>query len=364
MTSTSAENFDPSEAVSSEAVSSETVSSKAVASTAEPALQGLPATSPFDYQNLLQGNARLIDRSAQLLGAHVAHAGLILFWAGSITISQTIHCDPSQPLSEQNLSLLANLARLGWGVGEDGRIVTLYPFFVIGMLHLVASAVLGAGGLFHVFGGPDRLKEATGQARKFHYEWNDPNQLTLILGHHLLFLGAAALGFVLKATRFGGIYDPAVGEVRLITQPNLNPIDIFGYLVGITPDGWNVWGMAHVNNLQDVVGGHIWIGVLLLAGGVWHILIKLPIIVPIRLNADAILSYSLGALAFMAFVSWAFVSHNTTVFPIDLYGADRRAMAVVQFALGLLFLGGHLWHAYRGIAQSENQPAVSLRTAT
>ncbi|MEL6354888.1 MAG: chlorophyll a/b binding light-harvesting protein [Cyanobacteria bacterium J06627_28] len=316
-------------------------------------------TSPFEYQNLLEGNARLIDRSGQLLGAHIAHAGLIMFWAGSITVSQALSYDPSLPLGEQDLSLISNLVRLGWGVGADGQIMSRYPFFVIGMLHLVASAVLGAGGLFHVFGGPAKLKDAVGQAKKFHYEWDDPKQLTLILGHHLLFLGIAALGFVLKATKYGGIYDPAVGEVHLITDPTLNPALIFGYLVGVTPDGWNGWGMAHVSSLQDVVGGHVWIGVMLIAGGLWHILVKAPIFVPIRLNADAILSYSLGALAFMAFVSWSFVSHNTTVFPTELYGANT-GMAVVQFLLGILFLGGHLWHAYRGIAISEGKSPYRL----
>ncbi|MEO0808615.1 MAG: chlorophyll a/b binding light-harvesting protein [Cyanobacteria bacterium J06643_4] len=308
------------------------------------------ATSPFDYQNLLEGNARLINLSGQLLGAHIAHAGLIMFWAGSITISQSLSYDPTMPLSEQRLALVSNLARLGWGLGDEGQIVTLYPYFVIGMLHLVASAVLGAGGLFHVFGGPKRLKEAEGWAKKFHYEWDDANQLTLILGHHLLFLGVAALAFVAKATRYGGIYDPAVGSVRLI-EPTLNPAAIFGYLGGLTPDGWSAWGMASVNNLEDVVGGHIWIGALLIGGGIFHILVNAPVFVPIRLNADAILSYSLGALAFMAFVSWAFVSHNTTVFPTELYGmAQTQGRAAVQLLLGLLFLGGHLWHAFRGIA--------------
>ncbi|MEL6161405.1 MAG: chlorophyll a/b binding light-harvesting protein [Cyanobacteria bacterium J06627_32] len=308
------------------------------------------ATSPFDYQNLLEGNARLINLSGQLLGAHIAHAGLIMFWAGSITISQTLSYDPTTPLNEQGLALVSNLARLGWGLGDEGQIVTLYPYFVIGMLHLVASAVLGAGGLFHVFGGPKRLKDVGGWARKFHYEWNDPKQLTLILGHHLLFLGAAALAFVAKATQYGGIYDPDLGYVRLV-KPNLNPAAIFGYLGGLTPDGWNVWGMASVSNLEDVIGGHVWIGLLLIGGGIFHILVKSPIIVPIKLNADAILSYSLGALAFMAFVSWAFVSHNTTVFPPELYGtAQTRGRAAVQLLLGLLFLGGHLWHALRGIA--------------
>lgn len=318
------------------------------------------STSPFAYKNLIEGNARLIGLSNRLLGAHVAHAGLIMFWAGSITVSQAINYDPTLPLGEQGLALISNLARLGWGVGENGEITTLYPFFVIGMLHLVASAVLGAGGLFHVFAGPKRLAEADGWAKRFHYEWDDPKQLTLILGHHLLFLGAAALAFVAKATRYGGIYDPAVGNVRLV-EPNLNPADIFGYLVGLTPDGWNALGIASVNNLEDVVGGHVWVGVMLIAGGIFHILVKAPIIFPIRLNADAILSYSIGSLAFMAFVSWAFVSYNTTVFPPELYDtAQLNGRAGVQLGLGLLFLTGHLWHAYRGIAADEGNTPISL----
>ena len=36
-------------------------------------------------------------------------------------------------------------------VGASGEIINLYPYFVIGILHLVASAVLGAGGLFYVY---------------------------------------------------------------------------------------------------------------------------------------------------------------------------------------------------------------------
>ncbi|MEO1619940.1 MAG: chlorophyll a/b binding light-harvesting protein [Cyanobacteria bacterium J06632_3] len=326
-------------------------------STSAESLNASAATSPYDYKNLIEGNARLIGLSNRLLGAHIAHAGLIMFWAGSITVSEVLNYDPTVSLSDQSLSLIGNLARLGWGVGDGGAVLDLYPFFVIGMLHLVASAVLGAGGLFHVFKGPATLKDAKGWAKKFHYEWNDPSQLTLILGHHLLFLGIAALAFVGKATRWGGIYDPAVGDVRLIS-PNINPADIFGYLVGLTPDGWNIWGMASVNNMEDVIGGHVWIGLLLIAGGIFHILVKAKILFSIRLNADAILSYSLGALAFMAFVSWAFVSYNTIVFPPELYGASEGpARASVQFLLGLLFLGGHLWHAYRGIAIDAGKPA-------
>ena len=32
------------------------------------------------------GNARLINVSGKLLGAHVAHAGLMVFWCGAMTL--------------------------------------------------------------------------------------------------------------------------------------------------------------------------------------------------------------------------------------------------------------------------------------
>lgn len=305
----------------------------------------------------LVGNARLIDFSGQLLGAHIAHAGLIMFWAGAFTIWEVARFVPDRPMPEQGLSILPHLATLGWGIGTGGNVVDTYPYFAIGILHLVASAVLGAGGLYHVFRGPAILKDGRKGVAKFHYEWTDPKQLSLILGHHLIILGIGAFLLVLKAMIFGGIYDANVGEVRQIANPTLNPVAIFGYLFGITRDGWNILGMASVNNLEDVIGGHIWIGAILIAGGVWHI-VSQPFpwakrVLPIE--ADAILSYSLGGVAFMAFVSTAFVAYNTTVFPGEFYGEERLGLANIQFFLGVLMLGGHLWHAVRARSQKTEK---------
>ncbi|NEO30610.1 MAG: chlorophyll a/b binding light-harvesting protein [Symploca sp. SIO3C6] len=297
----------------------------------------------------LAGNARLTDLSGQLLGAHLAHAGLIMFWAGATTISEVGRLVPSQPISEQGLTLLPHLASLGWGIGSGGVVVDTYPYFVIGMLHLAASAVLGAGGLFHTFRGPAILKDGDGRAPKFHYEWSDAKKLSFILGHHLIFLGLGALGLVLKAMFFGGIYDTAIGDVRLITAPTIDPFTIFGYLFGFADGNWNPQGMAAVNNLEDVIGGHIWIGVLCIAGGTWHIVtepfswVKQAVI----FSGDAILSYSLAALSLMAFISCYFLAYNTTVFPTEFYGTYRQGAVAIQFVLGLVFLGGHSWHALR-----------------
>jgi photosystem II CP43 chlorophyll apoprotein len=301
-----------------------------------------------DY-SWLSGNARLINLSGQLLGAHIAHAGLIMFWAGSVTLLELDRFVADIPLNEQGLLLLPNLARLGWGIGAEGEIINTYPFFVIGILHLVASAVLGAGGLFHVFRGAANLKDGSGRAPKFHYEWDDPQQLGLILGHHLIFLGVAALLFVGKAMLWGGIYNPAVGEVALVNEATLNPVTILGYVVGIKDGVWNPLGMAAVDNLPDLVGGHVWVGVACIAGGIWHITNE-PLAwakKALTYNGHAILSYSLAGVALMAFTSGYFVSFNDLAYPPELYGADLSQFAGVQFALCGTFLVGHVWHALK-----------------
>ena len=301
----------------------------------------------------LSGNARLIDLSGKLLGAHIAHAGLIMFWAGATTISEVSRFVPSQPISEQGLTLLPHLATLGWGVGAGGTVVDTYPYFVIGMLHLAASAVLGAGGLFHVFKGASILKDAGGRAAKFHYEWSDPKKLGFILGHHLIFLGLGALGLVLKAMMFGGIYDPAIGDVRLITDPTINPVTIFGYMFGMVHGEWNPLGMAAVDNLEDVIGGHIWIAAMCIGGGIWHIITPPSTWARnlLTFNGHAILSYSLAGVALMAFTSTYFVSFNATVFPNEFYGLNRNFSATIQFFLCATFLIGHVWHALKGRSQ-------------
>lgn len=301
----------------------------------------------------LVGNARLTHLSGQLLGAHIAHAGLILFWAGVTTIAEVTRFTPGLPLAEQGFTLLPHLATLGWSVGDGGAIVDTYPYFVIGALHLIAAAVLGAGGLFHVLRGPAILSDANGLASRFHYNWNDAKQLGKILGFHLIVLGLGAFLLVLKAMNLGGIYDASIQSVRLIDSPALNPVIIFGYLFGIVHGSWSPLGLASVDNLEDIVGGHIWIGAMLIAGGLWHIFVQpFPWVRRIlKINADALLSYSLAGLAFMAFLSCVFVSYNTTVFPVEFYGVDRLGLANVQFLLGIVALGGHLWHAYRARSQ-------------
>ena len=171
----------------------------------------------------------------------------------------------------------------------------------------------------------------------------------MISGRSDSYSGSLQLLFVGKATLWGGIYDPAIENVRIIANPTISPFTIFGYVFGFDHGSWNPLGMAAVNNLEDVIGGHIWIGLMCVVGGAWHITTE-PLSwakKAFTYNGHAILSYSLAGVALMAFTSGYFVAFNDLVYPEVFYGVERTEFAVVQFGLCATFLGGHIWHAIK-----------------
>jgi photosystem II CP43 chlorophyll apoprotein len=276
------------------------------------------------------GNARLINLSGKLLGAHVSHAGLIVFWAGAMMLFEVAHFVPEKPMYEQGFILMPHVATLGWGIGPGGEVTDVFPFFVVGVLHLISSAVLGLGGVYHALRGPDTLEE---YSSFFGYDWKDKNQMTNIIGYHLILLGCGALLLVFKAMFFGGVYDtwaPGGGDVRIINNPTLNPAVIFGYLVR-SPFGGEGW-LVGVDNMEDIIGGHIWVGLICIGGGIWHILTK-PFAWARRAliwSGEAYLSYSLGAVSLMAFIASCFVWFNNTAYPSEFYGPTNAESSQSQ----------------------------------
>ncbi len=310
------------------------------------------------------GNARMINLSGRLLGAHVAHAGLMTFWPGAMLLFEVSHYTADMPLYEQGLILMPHVASLGWGVGPGGEITDIYPFFVIAVAHLIGSAVYGLGGIYHALKGPERLEN---YSSFFAQDWRDKDQMTKILGYNLLALSTGALAFVFKAMFFGGVYDtwaPGGGDVRLITNPTLDIGVIWGYLFS-APWGGTGW-IIGVNSMEDIVGGHIWIALLLIFGGVYHIISK-PwgwVRRAFIWNGEGLLSYALAATSCMGFIAAAYIWFNNTAYPSEFYGPtnaessqsqsftflvrDQRMGANIGSAMGPTGLGKYLMRSPTG----------------
>eukprot|EP00415_Alexandrium_ostenfeldii_P001738 UN1738 len=270
------------------------------------------------------GNARFIELSGKFLGAHVAHAALIMFWSGSMTLFELSHFVPEKPLYEQGFILLPHLATLAFSVGPGGEITDVYSYFVCGVFHLISSGILGIGGIYHAIFGPSRLEETT-YGFIFGYQWQDRFRITAILGGHLGTLGFAALLLFVNAVYFGGIYDTWAsggGDVRLMkdTCVTYNPYVLGRYLLR-APFGSEGW-IVSINNMEDLIAGHYWLGIYLIIGGVWHIQTR-PFGIIVRgftWSGEAYLSYSLSALASCGFIAATYSWYNNTAYPSELYG--------------------------------------------
>ena len=316
------------------------------------------------------GNAGVTNKSGKFIAAHIAHTGLIAFAAGGSTLWELARYNPEIPMGHQSSIFLAHLASIGIGFDEAGA-WTGAGVASIAIVHLVLSMVYGAGGLLHsvLFVG-DMQDSEVPQARKFKLEWDNPDNQTFILGHHLLFFGVACIWFV-EWARIHGIYDPAIGAVRQV-EYNLNLTSI-----------WNhQFDFLAIDSLEDVLGGHAFLAFLEITGGAFHIATKqvgeyTTFIGGGVLAAEAILSFSCAGLGWMAVVAAFWCAQNTTVYPeawygealilkfgiapywidsVDLSGGPaffghttRAALANVHYYFGFFFLQGHLWHALRAM---------------
>lgn len=331
------------------------------------------ATSATPEYGWWVGNNRLVSESGKWLAAHIAQFALITFWAGAITLFEVARYNPDIPMGEQGLILIPHLATLGWGIGSGGVVVDTYPYFAVGAIHLVASAVFGAGGLYHALKGPSNLADSEfPRARKFHFEWDDADRLGFILGHHLIFLGVACLFFVLWL-RFHGVYDPNIGEVRIVSNPGATILSVITEYGLFTP-GHNPY---FVDNLEDLAAGHAYVFVLLTFGGIWHIT-KPPFEWAKRLlsslfSADGLLSSALAGLSILGFAAAYYSAVNTLAYPVEFFGpplelkfsvtpyfvdtvdlpegvyTSRAWLCNVHFFLAFFVLQGHLWHALKAV---------------
>jgi photosystem II CP43 chlorophyll apoprotein len=314
------------------------------------------------------GNARFIELSGKFLGAHLAHAGLIVFWSGSMTLFELSHFVFAKPFYDEGQILLPHLATLGFGVVCGGRVYSVAAYFLVGALHLVSSPIIALAGIYHAIFAYERLEETT-YGFLFGYSFADRFRITAILGAHLATLAIGAFLLFVHAVSLGGLYDTlgsGGGDVRLIRHGalTLNAYVLGTYLVTppFAPQGW----IISVNNMEDVVGGHYLIALLLVAGGLWHLCTR-PSSTLVRgftFSGEAYLSYSLAAIASFGYIAAVYAWYNVTVYPSEFYGPtaaeasqaqgftflnrDQKLSVLVASAVGPTALGKYLMRSPLG----------------
>ena len=218
-----------------------------------------------------------------------------------MTLFEVSHLNLRLPLYEQGCILIPHLASLGYGVRTSGIVTDVYPYFVVGVLHVFSALVLTWGGIYHAVFGPEILRSGF-----FAYRWDDQYTMTSILGIHLVLLGLGAGLLVAKGTIFGGLYDPwspGGGDIRRVIDPSISVAVIGSYLVS-SPFGGDGW-IVRVDSLEDIVGGHYVVAWGCIIGGIWHIATGPWTWAQRALtwSGEAYLSYSLAALSLMGFTA-------------------------------------------------------------
>ena len=96
---------------------------------------------------------------------------------------------------------------------------------------------------------------------------------------------------------------------------------MLGRYLARAPLGSEGW-IISINNMEDLIGGHYWVGIYLIIGGVWHIQTR-PFGIIVRgftWSGEAYLSYSLSAIALCGSIAAIYSWYNNTAYPSEFYG--------------------------------------------
>ena len=141
-----------------------------------------------------------------------------------MTLFEASHFLIEKPFYEDGNILLPHLATLAFSLAPAGEVTDTYSYFLVGVFHLLSSAILALGGIYHAIFGPERLEESI-SAFIFACPWQDRFRITAILGAHLLTLALAVLLLFIKASYLGGLYDTWAsggGDIRLLKTSTIN----------------------------------------------------------------------------------------------------------------------------------------------
>ena len=262
----------------------------------------------------------VLNDPGRLISVHLMHTALVAGWSGSMALFELSNFDPTDPVFNpmwrQGMFVLPFMARLGvtkswggWSVvpGESAVDVGVWSFEGVATAHIVLSGLLMLASIWHwVYWDLELFRDPrTGEPAL---------DLPKMFGIHLFLSGLLCFGF--GAFHLTGLFGPGMWVT--------DPFGISGHVAPVAPE----WGPAGFNpfNPGGVVAHHIAAGTVGIIAGLFHLTVRPPerLYKALRMgNIETVLSSSIAAVFFAAFIVAGTMWYGSATTPIELFGPTR-----------------------------------------
>ena len=261
----------------------------------------------------------VLNDPGRLIAVHLMHTALVAGWAGSMALYELAIFDPSDPVLNpmwrQGMFVMPFMARLGvtdsWGgwsiTGETASNVGFWSFEGVATAHIVLSGLLFLAAVWHwVFWDLEVFRDP---------RTGDPAlDLPKMFGIHLFLSGLLCFGF--GAFHLTGLWGPGMWVS-----------DAYGLTGSVQPVA-PAWGPEGFNpfNPGGIVAHHIAAGIVGIIAGLFHLAVRPPerLFKALRMgNIETVLSSSIAAVFFAAFVVAGTMWYGNAATPVELFGPTR-----------------------------------------
>ncbi|NEQ80617.1 MAG: photosystem II chlorophyll-binding protein CP47 [Moorea sp. SIO2I5] len=261
----------------------------------------------------------VLNDPGRLLAVHLMHTALVAGWAGSMALYELAIFDPSDPVLNpmwrQGMFVMPFMTRLGvtdsWGgwsiTGETVTNAGLWSFEGVAATHIILSGLLFLAAVWHwVYWDLDVFRDPRSGEPAL--------DLPKIFGIHLFLSGLLCFGF--GAFHLTGLWGPGIWVS--------DAYGLTGSVQAVAPE----WGPAGFNpyNPGGIVAHHIAAGVVGVIAGLFHLTVRPPerLFKALRMgNIETVLSSSIAAVFFAAFVVAGTMWYGSAATPIELFGPTR-----------------------------------------
>ena len=261
----------------------------------------------------------VLNDPGRLIAVHLMHTALVAGWAGSMALYELSVFDPSDPVLNpmwrQGMFVLPFMTRLGvstsWGGwtidGESTSNAGFWSYEGVAASHIILSGLLFLAAIWHwVFWDLELFRDPRTQAPAL--------DLPKIFGIHLFLSGVLCFGF--GAFHVTGLFGPGIWVS--------DPYGLTGGCEPVAP-AWGAEGFDPYNP-GGIASHHIAAGIVGILAGLFHLSVRPPqrLYKSLRMgNVETVLSSSIAAVFWAAFVVGGTMWYGCAATPIELFGPTR-----------------------------------------